>query len=77
MTQFSTAETYYAYFAGYRLGYGHGEEAARMSDAALIEAVARRVRALEAVDGQISASIRATVAGIDAERYRRQSGGAR
>lgn len=69
-------ETYYAYFAGYRLGYGHGEEAARVSDEGFIEAVARRVRALEAVDGAVSASIRATVAGIDAERYRaRWNGG--
>jgi len=74
---FTPEEAVYIYRAGYRIGWDLGEQAARMTDAALVEAIARRARVLEAVDGEIAASIRATIAGIDAERYRQQSGGAR
>lgn len=69
-TAFDHMEARRLYDIGYSTGYRHGELQTRLTDEAFIDAVARRVRAGEYFEGQISSVIRGTIDALNARAAR-------
>lgn len=60
---------------GYVYGYQAGEHQARLTDDAFVDAIARRIRALDDLEVAVIESMRATTSGLAALAYRARKRG--
>lgn len=60
---------------GYTFGHHAGEHQARLTDDAFVDAIARRIRALDDLEAAVIESVRSTISGLAALAYRARKRG--